>query len=316
MSARAGSGPTRRGAAARWGPLVAAQAYRAGWWGVRRLPERAAARLFQLGADVAARRGGKGVDRLRANYSRVTGLPPGELDDLVRAGLRTYARYWCEVFRLPSTARQRVAGAVSAPDQERIWAAHREGRGVILVLGHLANWDVAATWLISRGHRFTTVAERLRPEALFDAFVAFRESIGMEVVALTGGEQTPSALLEQRLRAGGVLCLLADRDLSASGVPVTFFGATATMPAGPAALALRTGAALLPTLLANTDDPAGRLRLWDSTCDVRPAIPHTDVATMTQEWATALESAVRERPQDWHMLARLWRDDLTSVRTP
>lgn len=285
-------------------------AYRAGWQGVRLLPESTAARLFQLGADLAVRRGGKGIDRLRANYARVTGLPAEQLDGLVRAGVRSYARYWCEVFRLPSTPREHVLARFSSPGEERIWSAHRQGRGVVLVLGHLANWDSGATWMISRGYRFTTVAERLRPESLFDAFVAFRQSLGMEVVALTGGEEPPFPLLARRLREGGILCLLADRDLSAAGVPVRFFGATATMPAGPAALALETGAPLMPVLLRYADAPDGRPQLWAGGLTVGEEVPHTDVATMTQAVATALEGAVRERPQDWHMLARLWRDDL------
>jgi len=285
---------------------ASAAAYRAGWAAVRLLPESTAARLFAAGADLAARHEGKGVRRLRANYARVTGRPPTELDDLVRAGVRSYARYWCEVFRLPSTDRERVARSVAVPTAHRVLDARAQGRGVILVLGHMGNWDVAAVWLLSLGCPFTTVAERLEPASLFDAFVAFRESLGMEVIPLTGGQAPPFEVLAQRLRAGGVLCLLADRDLSAAGVGVDFFGARATMPAGPAALALATGAALLPTLLSYVDGEG----LWASGIAFEPPVPHTDVATMTQQVAASFERAVGARPQDWHMLQRLWSDDL------
>jgi len=285
-----------------------AAGYRAGWAGVRLLPERTAARLFRVGADLAVRREGKGVARLRANYARVTGRPAAELDDLVRAGVRSYARYWCEVFRLPSADQAKVAREFHVGDEERLSAARDAGRGVILVLAHLGNWDVAAVWLLSRGVRFTTVAERLKPESLFDAFLEFRESLGMEVIPLTGGQQPPFAVLADRLRAGGVLCLLADRDLTAGGVEVGFFGATATMPAGPAALALETGAVLMPTIVTNAEGP----ELWAGCVTFGAEVPHTDVATMTQQVAAAFEVGIGARPQDWHMLQRLWRDDLTS----
>ena len=120
----------------------------------------------------------------------------------------------------------------------------------MLALPHSGNWDHAGAWCGATGAPFTTVAERLQPESLYDRFVAFRSSLGMEVLALTGGPRPPFEVLVERLEAGGMLCLLADRDLSARGVEVEFFGATARMPAGPASLCLRTGATLVPVTLA------------------------------------------------------------------
>ena len=171
------------------------------------------------------------------------------------------------------------------------------------MLSHLGNWDHAGAWLTGRGVPFTTVAERLEPAELFDRFVAFRESLGMEVLALTGGERPPFEILADRLRAGRCLCLLADRDLSAHGVPVTFFGSTATMPAGPARLALETGAVLLPITLWYDED-------WNVRAHVDEPVPHTDVARMTQHVADCFASTIGEHPQDWHMLQRLWQADL------
>jgi hypothetical protein len=171
------------------------------------------------------------------------------------------------------------------------------GRGTILALPHSGNWDHAGAWCTATGVPFTTVAERLRPESLYDRFVAFRESLGMEVVPLTGGTRPPFVVLAERLRAGGMLCLLSDRDLSARGIDVRFFGATARMPAGPAALALRTGATLLPVTLSFTPDG------WH--CVFHPEVPHTDIRTMTQQVADAFEEGIRAHPADWHMLQRL-----------
>jgi KDO2-lipid IV(A) lauroyltransferase len=276
-------------------------AYAAGWRVVRLLPERMAARGFDAAADWATRRGGKGVRRLRSNLARV--VPPGtDLDALTREAMRSYARYWMEVFRLQDMPPERYIGDMLMLDDHRLRDAYAAGGGMILALPHLGNWEQAGAWLAGTGVPFTTVAERLKPESLFDRFVAFRESLGMEVLPLTGGAEPPTAVLTERLRAGGCLCLLADRDLTARGVPVEFFGGQARMAAGPAALALRTGAVLLPTCLW-FDGKGWRGR-------VHPAIPHTDVATMTQAMADAFAMSISEHPQDWHMLQRVWLDDV------
>jgi KDO2-lipid IV(A) lauroyltransferase len=275
-------------------------AYAGGWALVRALPEPVAQRLFRTGADLAARRGGPAVDRLRSNLARVA--PDADPDLLLQAALRSYARYWCEVFRLPVTSPERIVSGMRTVGEHRLRASVAGDRGTILALPHSGNWDHAGAWCAATGAPFTTVAERLRPESLYDRFVAFRESLGMEVVPLTGGARPPFEVLAERLRAGGMLCLLADRDLSARGIDVSFFGATARMPAGPAALALRTGATLLPVTLSFTPDG------WH--CVFHPEVPHTDVRTMTQQVADAFEEGIRAHPADWHMLQRLWLDDL------
>jgi lauroyl/myristoyl acyltransferase len=275
-------------------------AFAAGWSLVRALPEGAARRLFAAGADLAAARGGPGVDRLRANLVRVA--PEQDAEALLRDGLSSYARYWCEVFRLPVTSPERIRDGMELVDPPgRLFEAARGGGGTILALPHSGNWDHAGAWLVGCGVPFTTVAERLKPESLYDRFVAFRESLGMEVLPLTGG-RPPFDVLVQRLEAGGTLCLLADRDLSARGVDVDFFGATARMPAGPASLALRTGAALLPVTLSFR--PEG----WRAV--IHPQVHGDDVATMTQAVADAFARGIADHPTDWHMLQRLWLDDL------
>jgi phosphatidylinositol dimannoside acyltransferase len=275
-------------------------AYAGGWAVVRALPEATAARLFQAGADLAVRRGGPAVDRLRTNLARVA--PDADLDGLVRDGMRSYARYWCEVFRLPVTPSSTVVDRMHMDDDARLRAAIASGRGVVMALPHAGNWDHAGAWATATGIRFTTVAERLKPERLFDRFLAFREGLGMEVLPLTGGARPPYEVLAERLRSGGTLCLLADRDLTPRGVPVEFFGAATRMPAGPARLALETGAALLPVSLWFRDGGwCGRI--W-------PEVPASDVATMTQAVADAFAAGIAAHPADWHMLQRLWLDDL------
>jgi KDO2-lipid IV(A) lauroyltransferase len=146
------------------------------------------------------------------------------------------------------------------------------------------------------------VAERLKPVSLYDRFLEFRQSLGMEVLALSGGARPPYDVLVERLSAGGAVCLMADRDLTPRGVDVTFFGATARMPAGPARLALTTGAALLPVHLHFRPDG------WQ--VDFLDEVPSSDVATMTQALAGAFETGIAKHPADWHMLQRLWLDDL------
>jgi phosphatidylinositol dimannoside acyltransferase len=280
-------------------------AYRAGWALVRALPERLTARLFMFGADLAWRRQGKGAQRLAANLARI--VPAGtDMQRLGRQAMRSYARYWLECFRLPVLPPDRIVGRMLVDQEHNLRDAHAAGKGTILALPHMGNWDHAGAWLVLTGVPFTTVAERLEPADLYDQFVAFREGLGFEVVALTGGERPPFELLEQRLREGRMLCLLADRDLTPHGVPVTFFGARATMPAGPAALALRTGAALIPTTLWYTGDPVkGEWRGRTAA-----PIPHTDVAAMTQALADAFADGIAAHPADWHMLQRLWTEDL------
>ena len=275
-------------------------AYAGGWALVRALPEPVAQRLFRAGADLAHRRGGKAVDRLRSNLVRVA--PDRDPDELTRAALRSYARYWCEVFRLPVTSRERVVSGMRTVNEELFRESVADPRGVVLALPHCGNWDHAGAWCGATGVPFTTVAERLKPESLYDRFVEFRESLGMEVLPLTGGDRPPFDVLVERLEAGGALCLLADRDLSARGIDVDFFGATARMPAGPATLALRTGARLVPVTLSFL--PEG----WQVV--FHPEVAHSDVATMTQAVADAFALGIAEHPEDWHMLQRLWLDDL------
>lgn len=285
--------------------------YTAGWALLRALPERLVGALFRLGADLAWRRGGSGVRRLEGNLRRVLGprISPEVLAATTRAGIRSYARYWLEVFRLPVVPADRVVARTRVHDEAFLRDAFASGRGVICALPHCGNWDQAGAWATATGMPFTTVAERLEPAAVFEQFVSFREGLGMEVVPLTGGERPPFALLAERLRAGGMLCLLGDRDLTENGIEVEFFGATARMPAGPAALAVRTGAALLPVSLWY-DGPDMHMRIHPEVVAPVDRTGRDKIAAMTQLVADAFAEGIAAHPQDWHMLQRLWLDDL------
>jgi KDO2-lipid IV(A) lauroyltransferase len=285
-------------------------AYATGWGVVKKLPEAAADRLFTRLADAAVTRRGKRVVRLEANLRRVCPkATEEELAALVKAGMRTYMRYWKESFRMSEWSHDRIRASFAPEGVHLIDEARDAGRGIILALPHMGNWDLAGAWIVLRGYPFATVAERLKPEKLFDAFVAYREGLGMEVLPLTGGANT-LATLAKRLRAGSMVCLVGDRDLSASGVRVRFMDEATRMPAGPAALAVQTGAALLPVTLWYDGTPVMQGRVHPEIEVPAEGGRREKIAAMTQALADVWAEAIREHPQDWHMLQRFWLADL------
>jgi phosphatidylinositol dimannoside acyltransferase len=284
--------------------------YGIGWSAVKQLPEPVAAGLGRRIADTVWKRRGKGVLRLEANLARVApDATPARLAALSRAGMRSYMRYWMESFRLPTWTPERVRNAFDIKDIHYLTEGLAAGRGVVLALPHMGNYDLAGAWVTTElGVPFTTVAERLKPETLYDRFVAYRQGLGMEVLPHTGG--TAFGILARRLRAGGLVCLVADRDLSASGVEVRFFGEATRIPAGPALLAQQTGALLLPVTLWYDDSPVMRGR-------VHPPVGVPGIGTraektsqIAQALADAFATGIAEHPEDWHMLQRLWLADL------
>jgi phosphatidylinositol dimannoside acyltransferase len=298
----------------RVGERVRALGYGAAASAATVLPEALLRPAFRFAADVAWRRHGQGVRQLERNLRRVVGpaMSDAELAGLSRRAMRSYARYWLEFFRLPVLGRERILGRMSVVGEQHLHDAMALGRGAILALPHSGNWDHAGAWVAMQGYPFTTVAERLRPASLFDRFVGVRERLGMEVLPLSG-ERNAFAVLLARLRAGALVCLVAERDIGARGVEVRFFGESTTMPGGPAALSIATGAALLPTVLWFTDDGgagggwAARIHepVEVSSVGDRPE----RIAEMTQQMADAFAADLEVHPQDWHMLQPLWLAD-------
>ncbi|WP_296179574.1 phosphatidylinositol mannoside acyltransferase [uncultured Corynebacterium sp.] len=286
---------------------LAAAGYLAGWKVVRRLPEPVARTLFRWGADLASNNG-RGMDGLRQNLARVVG-PENVTRALVRESMRSYMRYWMEAFRLPaihSDARLHERLLSGLEGLEHFDASAESGRGTILALPHSGNWDMAGVFLVGHYGQFTTVAERLKPAVLFDAFVEYRDTLGFEVLPLTGGDASPFKRLKEVLEAGGVVCLLAERDLTRSGISVDFMGEEANMAAGPAQLALETGAAL--HVVHSWFEGAG----WGLS--VSPEIEVTDLQETTQRMADGFADNIRRHPEDWHMLQPQWNVDIERRR--
>ncbi|MFI9830174.1 phosphatidylinositol mannoside acyltransferase [Streptomyces sp. NPDC051913] len=290
--------------------------YGLGWGAVKKLPEPVAVRLGRTIADLAWKKRGKGVQRLESNYARVVpDASPERLAELSRAGMRSYLRYWMESFRLPAWSAERVRTGFDPEDVHHLTDGIASDRGVILALPHMANWDLAGAWVTTKLETpFTTVAERLKPESLYDRFVAYREGLGMEVLPHSGG--SAFGTLARRLRDGGLVCLVAERDLSSSGVEVQFFGEVTRIPAGPALLAQQTGALLLPVTLWYDDSPVMRGRVHPPIEVPESGTRAEKTSVMAQALADAFASGIADHPEDWHMLQRLWLKDLDPSKAP
>jgi KDO2-lipid IV(A) lauroyltransferase len=283
---------------------ISAYVYFVGWRIVRWLPEKSAYALFYKVADALVKRNGKSVQRLRSNLARTQpGITTLNLDLLVIDAMRSYMRYWCDTFRFPDWSSQRVTETVSVTNEHLLMEAIAAKTGVIVALPHAGNWDHAGAYFCAKGVPLVTVAERLKPEKLFLKFLSYRESMGMEVLPLDG---RVLETLADRLRAGALVALVADRDLSRSGIEVEFFGAPARMPAGPALLAIRTQAPLITAFVSYTD--AGVHIDFKSVMLPSSGSEREMVQEIVQMTAVHFEDGISQRPQDWHMLQRIWTD--------
>jgi phosphatidylinositol dimannoside acyltransferase len=306
-----GSPPSSR---ARAQDAVTEWAFSAGWRLVRRLPERRARDAFQQVADAMWWREGLSVDQLQRNLARVRpGLSRTELRHLSKQGLRSYLRYWCEAFRLPSWSLERISGSFHMDGQELMDDAVRSGTGAMMVPGHMANWDHAGAWGALRFGSVVTVAERLKPVGLFEQFLDYRRRLGMEVLGL--GEPDVLRTLARRLSQGRVVALLGDRDISRNGIEVSLLGQPASLPAGPAVLSIMTGAPMYPVGMWFEDEQEGTFARVLPKVEVPVGLPRAEqVRLMTQQLADRLGSAMSEHPVNWHMLQPVWLADLDTAR--
>lgn len=282
-------------------------AYQAGAVLARALPEPLAVLTgrtagFWLTLGMAGRR--QAVERhLQRLHGRRMG--PLELRREVHRTFDSYARYWLESFRLTGMDASDLDAGMTAEGIEHLDAALAEGNGVVMALPHLGGWDFGGAWLATQGYPITVVVEPLEPPQLFEWFAEFRRRLGLAVVPLgpDAGRQVLRAL--RRNEVAGLLC---DRDIDGTGVEVDFFGERTTLPAGPVTLALRTGAAVLPTAVYFEGDrhrgvinPPLRLERTGSLRD--------DVARGTQQLADALEAMIAKAPEQWHVLQPNWPSD-------
>ena len=302
------------------------RAYAAAWrWG-RHIPEPVVRVLARAAADVTWLRHGGGVRRLEANLARVRpDLDAAGLRRLSRAGMRSYLRYFGEAFTLAGRSQQRIAARVGVVNREAVQRHLDEGRCVVLVLGHLGNWDLAGAWATRELAPVTTVAERLKPEEVYQEFLRFREGIGLRIIPTSGGGDVFRQLVRVTRTGPGIMPLLADRDLTAKGVEVDLFGHRARVAAGPAALGVTTGTPVLVTGITYERLHGARRRAAGTPWGIRlefievpgpPAeLPARErIRVMTQAWADILGDMIRRHPQDWHMLQRVFVEDLDPQR--
>jgi KDO2-lipid IV(A) lauroyltransferase len=248
---------------------------------------------------------------VEANLARITGKDRSskEVQDLVVASFRSYARYWLETFRLVREDRGFFLDRFHGYGDENIDEALKLGKGVIVAVGHLGNWDAAGAWVGARGNRLVTVAEVLKPRRMFDFFKDHRARLGMTIFP---AEKGATERLAEAVESGAVVAILADRDLKGQGPEVTFFGERVTFPAGAASVLFRTKAPLLVGGVFATRFDDGRYG-WEAhispPLDVPTERSDEAMAEVMQAVATALEAHVRARPEEWHVMQPFWPSD-------
>lgn len=297
------------------------------WRLADKAPESALRAASVIGADATWLLHGGGVRQLEANLRRVRPhASPRELRALSRAGMRSYFRYFAEAFAMSGLTPEQIAARVRPVAIEEVEKALAADQPVVMALGHMGNWDLAGAWGTVALAPVTTVAERLKPEELFQEFLEFRRGIGLTIIPLSGDGGVFRQLLRAARGPRGIIPLLADRDLSArGGVEVELFGTRARVAAGPASLAIATGAPLVAVTISYERLRGERRRAarspWGIVIEFHPFVPvpqqgssSEKVAAMTQAWVDDLADGIARAPQDWHMLQKVFVDDLDSRR--
>jgi KDO2-lipid IV(A) lauroyltransferase len=273
------------------------------------LPEPVALGLGNVVGDVLYRVRHEHRAMVRANLARVLGAEAGDaqlLDRWARRSFRAYARYWVEGARLPGTSPGEVVQHTFVDGLHHLHEGSATGRGTILALPHIGSWEYGGAFLATQDLPMTAVAERIEPPALFDYFVEQRAAMGLTIVPL---DPKSGGTLLATLREGGLVGLLCDRDIEGTGIEVEFFGERTTMPAGPATLALRTGATLCTGAVYSGPGPDHRAIVEPPLDTTRTGPLRKDVARLTQEIATRLEGLIRRAPEQWHVFQPLWLSD-------
>jgi KDO2-lipid IV(A) lauroyltransferase len=243
------------------------------------------------------------------HLSRASGgeLRDDALDAAVAGAFDSYARYWLEMFRLPHETRGDIEAAFEVEGYEHVEAGLAAGNGVILALPHLGGWEYAGAWVVKvKGNRLLVVVEPVEPPELFEWFVSVRAAMGMDVVAL-GPDAAKKSL--RALRDNWLLALVCDRDLRGDGVEVEFFGEKTTMPGGPATLALRAGATIVPVAVYFGPQGGHHAVVRAPLDTTRHGSVRDDVVRITQDLATEFEGLIAAHPEQWHLLQPNWPSD-------
>jgi KDO2-lipid IV(A) lauroyltransferase len=277
------------------------------WLGTT-LPTRTGRMLFRW-AGVAAYHLAAGVRAtVAANQARVLGREPD--DPLVIAStkeaFRRYARYWFDAFDVVDWSDAEIDRAFSWTGIEHLADPVVAGTGVIAVLPHMGNWDAAGRAMLQQGLPVVSVAERLRPDDLFRLFLEHRQALGMTIIGLDQNGRVGREL-SKAIAGSRVVALVADRDLTGRGVEVEMFGGRRRLPAGPALLALSTGAPIVIAAIYETPDG------WRCVLHPLADVPRTgrrreDATALTLEIARAFERAISASPPDWHLFQPGWSD--------
>ncbi|MGH2700071.1 MAG: phosphatidylinositol mannoside acyltransferase [Actinomycetota bacterium] len=279
------------------------------------IPESWAYRLAGVLGSLVARRS-KRRRQVARNLARITARPADspEVQKLVVEAYRSYARYWLETFRLVREGREFFLERFRATGEENLDGVLARGKGAVVVVGHLGNWDAAGAWVGARGNLLVTVAEVLRPRRMFDFFVAHRARLGMRIHAAQVGV---TRTLIKEVNEGAVVAILGDRDLKGTGIEVDFFGAPATLPGGAASIALKTGVPLLVAGVYSELMSDGR-RGWMADISAPIELPEDagpgSIAVLTQQVGEKLEEYIARRPEEWHVFQPFWVEDRAAAR--
>lgn len=298
---------------------------------VERLPESVGRALFSAAGTAMGLSGSAGARRLRANQARIRpGLGPVRARLLSAAAMRSYMRYYYECFRLPVLGEDRILARVQLDNDAELRADLASGRSATAALVHAGNWDMAGAWACIDLAPVHTLAERLEPAGLYEDFLRFRTGLGMTIYPVVPGGGGLRALEEDMAAGVCFTPILADRDLTASGVEVRLAGHAMLVAPGPALLAQRTGCAIYPVFsryerLARRRRAAAGTR-WglrltvgepvraETTPDSDSRERAADVRRMSQEWMDQFEPWLRAHLEDWHMLQRVFVSDLDPER--
>jgi phosphatidylinositol dimannoside acyltransferase len=263
----------------------------------------------QAVAAVLARRSAGAGEIYVRHLQRVVGRPISRHEGRVwvRRAYGAYARYWMEGARLATIAPEVVEARMTVVrGWDTFTQAMASGRGVVLALPHVGSWEWGGAWLARHGYPMTTVAEPIEPPELYEWFVRERERMGLTIVPLGAGA---GPVLLQALRAGGLVGLLCDRDVAGGGIEVEFFGERTTLPAGPATLALRTGAELMAAAVYSGPGEGHTGEILPPIDTTRTGSLRADVARVTQAVAHDLEKLIRQAPDQWHLFQPNWPSD-------
>jgi KDO2-lipid IV(A) lauroyltransferase len=284
-------------------------AFRGGAWLAERLPLRLTDAVANLGGRIAFRLAKPPRRQMVArNMARVAGAHgPGAGEPLVKGAYLSYARYWLETFRLGRYSRQELLDMVDSVNVEIIDQAVAARTGLLVVLPHFGFYDLVGAWAGAKDYPLTTVAEVLKPRALYEWFAAIREQRGIHILPARPGAQTLRGLLKV-LAEGEIVALVADRDLSRRGIWVDFFGERTTAPVGPALLAARTGVPLAAAAFYQTGPERFRCELTSISYE-RTGDENADLSTIAQTIASALEGVIRKAPEQYHLFSTNWPSD-------